>query len=207
MNVLHRTDDRHLPGFSLGRYLRHFDWVLLVATLGIVGMGMAMIYSATHADTNISSSTYYLRSQAEGLVLGLILLVLISLVDYSWFAQWQRVIYGIMVFLLAITLVVGAQRMGARRWIVLPFFDLQTSELAKLLLIVSFGSFLARFGTASATWSSRSVSWRSPPCSSSWSPTWARPWSLPSSCWRCSWCGASAGAIWPCCSWPVGRRW
>ncbi len=142
--MLHRADDRHLPGFSLGRYLRHFDWVLLAATLGIVGLGLAMIYSATHADTNISSSTFYLRSQAEGFVLGLILLVVVSLVDYSWFAQWERVIYGVLVFLLAITLVVGSQRMGARRWIVLPFFDLQTSELAKLLLIVSFGSFLAR---------------------------------------------------------------
>ena len=44
-----------------------------------------MLYSATHADTNISTPTYYVRSQAEGLVLGSVLLIVVSLVDYtSW---------------------------------------------------------------------------------------------------------------------------
>jgi len=129
-------------GFSLRRYLTGLDWMLLLAALGLTGMGLAMIYSATHADPGLSSPYYYVRSQAQGLVLGLVLLFAISALDYTRALQWQRVIYAGMTLLLVLTLVIGATRMGARRWIELPFFDLQSSELSKVLLIVSLGAFL-----------------------------------------------------------------
>ena len=35
MSILHRAGERHLPGFSLGRYVRNFDWILLLAALGL----------------------------------------------------------------------------------------------------------------------------------------------------------------------------
>ena len=146
VKVLQTARERRQPlGFSLGDYLRGLDWVLLGATVALAAYGILMLYSATHADTNISSSTYYVRSQGVGLLLGMAFLVIFSVIDYQWFAPRQIYIYAFMLLLLVLTLVVGAggETVGANRWIQLPYFRLQTSELSKLLLVLSLGAVLA----------------------------------------------------------------
>jgi rod shape determining protein RodA len=145
-HVLQSATQRRQPlGFSLGTYLRSMDWILLAATLALVTYGLFMLYSATHADTNISSPFFYVRSQAVGFVLGFIFLIMISVGNYLKIARWQIYIYGATLLLLILTLAIGTgdQTVGANRWIQLPFFRLQTSELAKLMLIVSLGAVLA----------------------------------------------------------------
>ena len=144
--VLQTAKEHRQPlGFSLGTYLRSLDWVLLGATLALVAYGLFMLYSATHADTNISTPFYYVRSQAIGLVMGFVFLVMLSIMNYQWFARWQMYIFGATLLLLVLTLVIGSgnETVGANRWIQLPYFRLQTSELAKLLLILALGAVLA----------------------------------------------------------------
>jgi len=144
--ILQQATERRQPlGFSLGRYLRSLDWILLGAVLALVTYGLFLLYSATHADTNISSPFYYVRSQAVGLVLGFVLLIIISLSDYRWVRRFRTYIYGANLLVLLLTLVIGSgsQEVGANRWIELPFFSLQTSELAKLLLVLSLAGVLS----------------------------------------------------------------
>lgn len=144
MSVLQRASERPKTELTVGRYLRSLDWILLFATLGLVTFGMVMIYSATHGDPNLPSPTFYVRSQALGLGLGLFAVVALSLVDFSWLSRWKTVIYWSIVALLVVTLFVGSERMGARRWLPLPLLpDLQTSELAKIAIIAAFAGFLA----------------------------------------------------------------
>jgi rod shape determining protein RodA len=145
IKILKQAKERRRPlGFSLSDYLRSMDWVLLGAALCLVFYGMLMIYSATHADRNISNPFYYVRQQSVGLVLGAVLLFMLSVVNYQRFARYKRYLYGVTLVILVLTLVVGLELKGARRWIHIPgVTDLQTSEIAKLLLIVSFGAFLA----------------------------------------------------------------
>lgn len=146
MNVLQSAGERRQPlGFSVGTYLRSIDWILLAATLALVVYGLLMLYSATRADANIPNPFYYVRSQAVGLILGLAFLVMLSVVNYQRIARYQLYIYGATLVLLVLTLVIGtgSETVGANRWIQLPLFRLQTSELAKLLLIVSLGAVLA----------------------------------------------------------------
>jgi rod shape determining protein RodA len=146
LKVLLNARERRQPlGFSLSGYLRSMDWILLGATLVLVTFGLFMLYSATHADTNISTPFYYVRSQGIGLVIGLFLLLMISTANYRWLARWRTYTYLATLALLVATLVVGSgsEEVGANRWIQLPFFRLQTSELAKLLLILSLAGVLA----------------------------------------------------------------
>lgn len=143
MSVLYRAAERPAWGFSISRYLRNLDWILLLSTLGLVCFGLAMIYSATATDPSLDTSGHYVRAQAVGLGLGLVLLVGVSLLDFTWFRGAHKVLYGLSIALLLLTLAVGAERMGARRWLVLPFFDLQTSELVKLLVIMALAGLLA----------------------------------------------------------------
>jgi len=125
------------------RYLANLDWILLAATAALVGFGLAMIYSATHADPNVTTPTQYVWAQSLGLILGSIALVALSLIDFSWFSRLGRYFYWANIGLLLLTLVIGSERMGAKRWIALPFFDVQTSELGKVLLILALAAFLA----------------------------------------------------------------
>jgi rod shape determining protein RodA len=143
--ILQSSERRQPLGFSLGAYLRGMDWMLLAATLGLIAYGLFMLYSATHADTNISTPFYYVRSQSVGLVIGFVFLVMISMGNYRRLARWRTYIYVGMLLLLVVTLVpgIGAGSKGANRWIQLPFFRLQTSELAKLMLIVALAGVLA----------------------------------------------------------------
>lgn len=146
INVLQNAGERRQPlGFSLGTYLRSMDWILLAATLGLAVYGLVMLYSATHADTNISSPLFYVRSQAVGLVLGFVFLIMLSVANYQRIARWQVYIYGATLLILVLTLAIGtgSQTVGADRWIQLPYFRLQTSELAKFMLILSLGAVLA----------------------------------------------------------------
>jgi rod shape determining protein RodA len=146
LNVFSHARERRQPlGFSLAGYLRSLDWILLGATLALAIFGMFMLYSATHLDTNISTPFYYVRSQAVGLVLGIVLLLMISIANYRWLSRWRTYIYLATLAMLVVTLVVGSggSEVGANRWIQLPFFRLQTSELAKLLLTISLAGVLA----------------------------------------------------------------
>ncbi len=146
LKFLQNSRERRQPlGFSLSGYLRGLDWILLAATLALVTFGLLMLYSATHADTNISTPFYYVRSQGVGLVIGLVLLLMISVANYRRLARWRTYIYLAILILLVATLVVGAgsKTVGANRWIQLPFFRLQTSEVAKLLLVLALAGVLA----------------------------------------------------------------
>lgn len=143
MSVLQRSRTGAGQGFSLRRYLVNLDWILLAATIGLIGFGLAMIYSATHTDPGLTTPTQYVRSQGLGLILGSFALIGLSLIDFSWFSRLGKYLYWVNVGLLALTLVIGSERMGARRWIALPFFDVQTSEIGKVLLILALAAFLA----------------------------------------------------------------
>ncbi|MHB0979719.1 MAG: rod shape-determining protein RodA [Thermoleophilia bacterium] len=143
MNVLQRSSERPGRGFSIRNYLVNVDWILLLATGALVTVGMVMIYSATHADASIGSATAYVSDQSFGLVLGLAALIALTFVDFSWFAGLGRYVYWANIGLLVLTLVVGAEHgTGARRWLTLPFFDIQTSELGKIFLILALAAFL-----------------------------------------------------------------
>jgi len=141
--VLERATAFRRTSLSPGVFFRSFDWLLFLTALVLTGYGMAMIYSATHGDSSAGDALVYVRNQLVGLGLGLVAGIGLSLLDFERLLGWQKYIYGFMVLLLVVTLFIGSGRNDAHRWIALPFFDLQSAELAKLLLIVTLSAFLA----------------------------------------------------------------
>jgi rod shape determining protein RodA len=57
-------------------------------------------------------------------------------IDYKWIARLAWPLYVIVVILLCSVFLVGREAMGARRWIPLGFFNMQPSELAKVMVII-----------------------------------------------------------------------
>ena len=117
--------------------LRHFDWLLVGASLGITAIGLLMIYSTTHH--RIPGDPYYfVKRQALFAVIGITAMVVVLLIDYKRLRDLPMVFYGATVFmLLAVLAPLGSNIKGHQAWFQLPGgFTLQPSELAKFGLIV-----------------------------------------------------------------------
>jgi rod shape determining protein RodA len=122
-------------------YLRHLDYILLAATIGLIAYGATMVYFATRTDI-AGQPAYYLRQQLVFAAVGLVMLLAVSLVDYEQFRRWQWALYGFAVVSIAAVYLFGSVTRGSRRWIPTPFVNLQPSQLAVWLLIVSLSAFL-----------------------------------------------------------------
>ncbi len=128
---------------GFGTYLRSMDWILLAATMGLVVFGFIMLNSATQSNPNDLTPGWYLSRQAYGLAIGLVALFALSVIRYRWFARWQIYIYGVGLFLLVLTLLIGAgESVQSTRWLNLGLFKMQTGELVKFMLVLSLGAIL-----------------------------------------------------------------
>jgi rod shape determining protein RodA len=133
------------------RSWRHFDWVLLIVVVLLVGFGVTMIYSATHnvQDTGVSDiatrrvSDSVTRQLLSALI-GLAAMIGIAAIDYRIWGGMPRIVYLVALALLAIALVLGQSQVGAvRRWITFGAFDVQPAEIAKYLVILVLAQYLA----------------------------------------------------------------
>lgn len=135
-----RADDKQ-------HYLR-FDPVLAVAVTGLVLFGIIMVYSASNynAKVNYGNEYYYMYKQIIGAILGFSAMFVLSVIDYHILIKFRYVILGISYVLLILVFIpgVGVENYGAKRWINLPFFTIQASEIAKFGFIVFAAAYMAK---------------------------------------------------------------
>ena len=111
----------------------NFRLVLWVMTLSIIGVLLV----------NSASSSLTTR-HVFGVILGVCLMVVFSLIDFSWILNFYWVIYFVNIALLVIVLVIGWSTKGAQRWINLGFTKFQPVELSKIFMILFFARYLMK---------------------------------------------------------------
>lgn len=121
--------------------LGNLDWKVFAVLASILAVGVATIYSASLHQSGQPSSLYL--KQTAWIGIGLIVFTLTALIDYHTLARYSYVGYAAIVTLLVAVLIIGRVGMGAQRWISLGVFDVQPSELAKLVLIVTLARYCA----------------------------------------------------------------
>jgi rod shape determining protein RodA len=131
-----------VKGFSEPRRIGlRLDPLLLLATLGLIAAGVYVVATATQDDIP-GDPNYYAYRQLGYAVVGLVLMYLISRFDYSRVREWKAGIYGVMIGLILLVYAVGISARGSKRAIQFGFFNLQSSELGKLLLILALAAFM-----------------------------------------------------------------
>lgn len=105
--------------------------VLILSIIGILAVGSALPSAQT--------------KQIIGVILGLIIMVVISLIDFEWILNFYWIIYGVNILLLLCVEFFGVNYNGAQRWIDLKFTTLQPSDLTKIFLILFFAKFLMNY--------------------------------------------------------------
>jgi rod shape determining protein RodA len=124
------------------RNWRSFDWLLLVATILIVAIGVALIYSSTvstESDEPLLEQSA-VRQAVFGAT-GMLIIVLVAAVDYHWLGSVHWLLYVATIGILALVLAGGQAGFGAQSWLSVRR-AIQPSELAKVLLIVVLAKFL-----------------------------------------------------------------
>ena len=122
------------------------DFVLLVIVFIMLALGIIMVMSAS-APTSLAktgNSYKYVKTQAFSAGLGIVAMLVISNIDYKIYKKFDKLIYIVVLVLLASVAVIGTDEGGAKRWIDLGFINFQPSEVAKIGLIIFYASLLTK---------------------------------------------------------------
>lgn len=118
------------------------DVPFFLTVLALLVMGIIMMFSASYAWAIAEghSGTFYAEEQIKTGAIGLILMYVLSIVDYRIYRTPIIAIgsYVVPVVLLALVLIVGTSAGGAQRWLVIGSFNFQPSELMKIGLVIFF---------------------------------------------------------------------
>ncbi len=118
------------------------DVPFFLTVLALLVMGIIMMFSASYAWAIAEGhdGTYYAVEQIKTGVIGLILMYVLSVVDYRIYRTPLIAIgsYVIPVILLILVLVAGKSVNGAQRWLEIGSFSFQPSELMKIGIVIFF---------------------------------------------------------------------
>jgi len=128
------------------RLIKEIDGVLLGLILLQSLVGVFFIYSSAH----FLPGHFHVR-QLIWIGISLIVLALVLVVDYKFFVSLSVYLYGLVVAVLAVTLVFARLVAGTRSWITLGLMQLQPSELAKIAMILVFAWLFAEYKSAYLT--------------------------------------------------------
>ena len=112
--------------------LRFYNFRLVIFLLAISFIGIQLV--GTAAD--------YLRTrQLLGVIIGVVFMLILSLMDYSWLLNFQWIMYGFNIVMLLAVRFFGSSANGAARWVDLGFIRFQPTELSKIIIILFFAKF------------------------------------------------------------------
>ncbi len=120
--------------------LRNTDWILIGILLLNSVLGVAFIYSTSH----YLPGNYYVK-QIFWMVFSSIALFLFLCVDYSTLVTYSFYLYLVLIGILGGILIFGTPIAGAKSWLKFPFFNVQPSEIAKIMIILLLANVFAKF--------------------------------------------------------------
>lgn len=123
------------------------DYTLLITILLLLTIGLIMVLSASSPTSLAESGNSYKYFIKQGIfaVIGLVLMTIISNIDYRFYKKFYKIAYIIAIILLGAVLVIGKTLNGAKRWIfITSSLSFQPSELVKFCMIVFYAGLLTK---------------------------------------------------------------
>lgn len=112
--------------------LRDYNFRLVIFLIGLTFTGVLLVGSAEPALRN---------KQFFGMMLGVIIMLVVSLMDFSWILNFYWILYGCNIILLLSVWIFGTESNGASRWLRIGGFQFQPTELSKILIVMFFARF------------------------------------------------------------------
>ena len=123
------------------------DITFLSIVLILLTVGLVMLFSASYAYSleYYDSSYRFISRQSIFAVVGVVLMLLISRIDYHIWRKFAWVIFAVAIILLVVLLLLPpmVSGMNVKRWFVVGPINFQPSEVAKFAIILLFSSLIA----------------------------------------------------------------
>lgn len=116
--------------------IKDYDFKLILFVISITVIGLLVVNSAAPDLT---------KKQTLGFLAGVVIMIILSLVDYHFWLKFFYLIYAVNLALLIAVIVKGQTSGGAQRWFSLFGVRYQPSETAKIMLILFFAQFIMKF--------------------------------------------------------------
>jgi rod shape determining protein RodA len=131
-----------------------FDFILVLATVIVAGIGLVMVYSATRGSLLALGDDphLYLKKQALFVVLGVIVMAIFAVFDYRRLEPVAIPLYLLSVLSLLGVMAVGSHAQGAQRWFSVGPIQIQPSEFAVIGLIVGVAAYCDRRMAEGLAW-------------------------------------------------------
>ena len=125
------------------------DYLLLLAVAVIIGIGLVVLNSASSHEAGNQ-----VLKQIISICIGLVVFLISLNFEYNIFSKYYRQIYVFTILMLIAVLIFGHEAGGAKSWFKFPVIGtFQPSEVAKILLIISYAQFLEdRRGHLNTLW-------------------------------------------------------
>ncbi len=122
------------------------ELLLIISVLTISIFGLIMIYSASYiwAEYKYNDAFKFVKNQTIFFIIGVILMIIISKIDYRKYYDKANILLISCVILLILVLIpgIGSVRNGSRSWFGIGSFGIQPSEFTKLALIIFTSKYL-----------------------------------------------------------------
>jgi len=124
--------------------IEYYFIFIITALLLVAGMIMVSSSSMPFGESLHNDAFYFIRKQIIWTLISITLLFIFSRIDYHRIAKISNFIILVAIGLLALVLIpgIGTEIGGSRRWINLPFFGIQPSEVVKIAIIIYLSDIL-----------------------------------------------------------------
>lgn len=123
------------------------DIGFLALVLALLSIGLIMLFSASYSFsyTYYGNSYRFIARQAVLAVAGVVIMLVLSKIDYHIYKKFAWVFYGAIVVLLGVLLALPpmTEELDVKRWIAFGPISFQPSELAKMAIILLFSAWLS----------------------------------------------------------------
>ena len=127
--------------------MKKFDFYLFGSVVLLSLFGIIMIYSSSSiwAEYKFSDSFHYLKYQSIFFILGIIIMIVISNINYKFYFKYSNLFLLISFILLVLVLIpgIGSIRNGSRSWFGIGSLGIQPSEACKISLIIFVSKYLS----------------------------------------------------------------
>ncbi|UCF64495.1 MAG: rod shape-determining protein RodA [bacterium] len=126
------------------QYLKNIDFILLLAVVGLIFLGLMALYSSSHPSLDAGFGNNYFLKQVIWILIGFGLIIILYFLPNRWIYASAYYFYGLSLFFLLLVIFVGKMGQGAERWLQIGPVSFQPSEFAKFATILAVAKFLSR---------------------------------------------------------------
>ncbi|MCD8020707.1 MAG: FtsW/RodA/SpoVE family cell cycle protein [Clostridiales bacterium] len=125
------------------------DYSIVFLVIFLVGFGLVMIYSTSSYKGSLymGDAAYWLKRQAVFAVIGLLAMFFLARIDYHILnlKRWFPYVYYVgIILLLFFTIAFASVTNGSKRWLTIGPISFQSSEMAKLVIIVVLAIYISQ---------------------------------------------------------------